>query len=71
MFNTLILRTLFKGKELAKEINKSPKYVSQVLNGHKQWSPGDLYLIEKAVAEKKKLLEEETMRGKDISKNHD
>lgn len=46
---------MFKGKELAREINKSPAYVSQCLCGHKTWSPGDLYLIEKAVAEKKTI----------------
>ena len=53
----IVLRTLFKGIELAREINKSPKYVSQCLNGHKTWTDGDIYLIEKAVKEKKKLLE--------------
>ena len=58
--STLLLRTLFRGKELAKVINKSPKYVSQRLCGHGSWTEGDLYLIEKAVAEKKQFLEGES-----------
>lgn len=52
------LRVLFKGIELAKEINKSPEYVSLRLCGHKHFTDGDMYLIDRAVAEKKKLLEE-------------
>jgi len=52
----VVIRTLFKGKELAWKINKSPVYVSQRLCGHKEWTENDLYLIEKAVAEKKKTI---------------
>jgi hypothetical protein len=58
--SSLILRTLFSGKELAREINRTPEYVSQRICGHKTWSDGDLYLINKAVEAKKKLLEEES-----------
>jgi len=54
---SIVLRTLFKGKELAREINRTPVYVSQRLCGHGDWTSNDLYLIEKAVTEKKKILE--------------
>jgi|GEM_PF-3659133 len=54
--NPVILRTLFSGKELSREINRSNVYVSQRLCGHGSWTDNDLYLIDKAVTEKKKIL---------------